>query len=45
MKTIGEGECSDEIGCVKEVIQITTEGWKCNSKLHLGGGGEVVRLI
>jgi len=35
-KTIGEGECSDEIGCIKEIIQMTTEEWKCNSKLHLG---------
>jgi hypothetical protein len=24
-KTIGEGECSDEIGCVKEIIQMTAE--------------------
>jgi hypothetical protein len=35
-KTIREGECSDEIGYVKEIIQMTTEEWKCNSKLHLG---------
>jgi len=39
IKTIGEGECSDEIGCIKEVIQMTTEEWKCNSKLHLGVWG------
>jgi hypothetical protein len=34
-ETVIEGECSDEIGCVKEMIQMTTEEWKINSKLHL----------
>jgi hypothetical protein len=27
--------CSDEIGYVKEVIQMITEEWKSNTKLHL----------
>jgi hypothetical protein len=35
-EAIKEGECSDEIGYVKDMIQMTTDKWKSNSKLDLG---------
>ena len=35
-EAIKEGECSDVIGYVKNVFQITTDEWKSNSKLDLG---------
>ena len=44
-ETIVEGECSDVIGCVKEVIQMTTEEWKSNSKMHLGEKSGEINMV